>query len=142
MVIQDIYCEKCNENYTNTSYKWCKTCQMEDMLNWSSGNEKIDNFIQKKRIEINDPWDIVFEWIPYNQFSDIKEVNKDNFSTVYSVKWIDGPLYWEIGKKKYIRGFNKEVALEYLHDLQNIDMFLNKVKLILYKLICPFYSIK
>uniref|UniRef100_U9SGH2 Protein kinase domain-containing protein n=1 Tax=Rhizophagus irregularis (strain DAOM 181602 / DAOM 197198 / MUCL 43194) TaxID=747089 RepID=U9SGH2_RHIID len=128
IVIQDINCEKCNKKYTNISYKWCKTCQIKDLLNWTSGNEKIDNFIQEKQIENNDPSDTVFEWIPYNQFNNIKEVNKDKFSTVYSAKWMDGPLFWEIRKKIYIRGSDKELALKYLHNLQNTEEFLNKVK--------------
>ncbi|PKC59868.1 hypothetical protein RhiirA1_468827 [Rhizophagus irregularis] len=128
IIIQDIHCEKCDKDYTNISYKWCKTCQIKDLLNWTSGNEKIDNFIQEKQIEINDPSEIVFEWIPYNQFNNIKEVNKDKFSTVYSAKWMDGPLFWEIRNKKYLRGSDKELALKYLHSLQNIEGFLNKVK--------------
>ncbi|EXX59894.1 hypothetical protein RirG_184910 [Rhizophagus irregularis DAOM 197198w] len=99
IVIQDIHCEKCNKDYTNISYKWCKTCQIKDLLNWTSGNEKIDNFIQEKQIEINDPSEIVFEWIPYNQINNIKEVNNNKFSTVYSAKWMDGPLFWDIRKK-------------------------------------------
>ncbi|GES91819.1 kinase-like domain-containing protein [Rhizophagus clarus] len=127
IVFQDIYCEKCDQKYTNLSYKWCKTCQIKDLLKWINRNEKIDNFIQERLEEINDPWDNIFEWIPYNQFNDIKKVNKDNFSTVYSAKWVDGPLFWETSKKKYIRGSDKEVALKYLHNLQDIDEFLNNV---------------
>ncbi|CAB4439453.1 unnamed protein product [Rhizophagus irregularis] len=109
IVIQDIHCEKY-------------------LLNWTSGNEKIDNFIQEKQIKINDPSEIVFEWIPYNQINNIQEVNNNKFSTVYSAKWMDGPLFWDIRKKKYIRGSDKELALKYLHNLQNIEEFLSKVK--------------
>src|SRR2546430_8380020 len=92
------YCIKCNKMYTNVDYKWCKQCQInylrKNFINWTSGNEEIDSFIQKMQLEINISSDTVFEWIPYNQFNDIKEIDKDNFSTVSSAKWKDGPLYW------------------------------------------------
>jgi hypothetical protein len=44
-----------------------------DFTNWTSENEKIDNLIQGMRLRIDYPSDIVFEWIPYDQFIDIKE---------------------------------------------------------------------
>ncbi|CAB5369247.1 unnamed protein product [Rhizophagus irregularis] len=130
MAFQDVYCEKCNEKYTNISCRWCKTCQIKDLFKRTSGNKKIDNFIRKMRMEINDPLDFIFEWIPYNQFNDIKEVSKNKFSKVYSAKWLDGPLYWGIiwNNKKYIRESDKEVVLKCSYNLQNIDEFLNKVK--------------
>jgi hypothetical protein len=51
---------------------------------WSSRNEKIDEFIQEKQLKIKDHNDIVFEWIPYNQFNEIKETGRNNLITVYS----------------------------------------------------------
>src|SRR5437763_1248360 len=39
------------------------------------------------QLKINDYSDIVFEWIPYNQFSKIKETGKNNF---LSFNWICG----------------------------------------------------
>jgi hypothetical protein len=35
-----------------------------------SGNEKIDDFIQERQLKTNKN-DVVFEWIPYNQFNEI-----------------------------------------------------------------------
>jgi hypothetical protein len=35
------------------------------------------------QLKINDPDDIIFEWIPYNQFSNIKEIKKSYSATVY-----------------------------------------------------------
>ena len=86
-------------------YKWCKPCQI---------NYLKENFI-------------ICEWIPYSQFDSIKEISKDDLSTIYSAKWKDGSLYWNKYNKKYIRGSNKEVALKYSHNLQNINEFLNEV---------------
>src|SRR5438445_5447405 len=89
-------CDKCVEIYTYVSVKWCKPCQIDNLkgnfTNWTSGNEKIDNFIQEMQLKINKRRDIVFEWIPYNQFSDIKEIGRGGFATVYSAIWNDGPL--------------------------------------------------
>src|ERR1700722_5873045 len=113
-------CEKCNEIYTNTSYKWCNQCQINylkgNFTNWTSENEKIDNFIQEKQLKIDNPHDLIFEWILYNQFFDIKEVDKNNFSTIYSAKWENGPLYWNENNKKYVRQPNQEIVLKYLHN--------------------------
>ncbi|RIA85657.1 kinase-like domain-containing protein [Glomus cerebriforme] len=36
------------------------------------------------QLKINSPFDIAFEWIPYSQFSEIIEIGKGGFSTVYS----------------------------------------------------------
>ncbi|CAB5382515.1 unnamed protein product [Rhizophagus irregularis] len=47
----------------------------------ASGNEKIDDLIQKIQSKINDPNDIVFEWIPYDQFDGIEEISKGDVAT-------------------------------------------------------------
>src|SRR5437764_1248357 len=99
MVLEDIYCKTCGEQYINSNYEdcmWCKQCVMnnfkKNFANWTSGNEKIDNFIREMQLKFNDPDDIVFEWIQYNQFKDVKEIGKDDFTTIYSAIWNDGPL--------------------------------------------------
>ncbi|UZO16576.1 uncharacterized protein OCT59_007961 [Rhizophagus irregularis] len=124
-------CKKCHEIYTDTNYKWCKFCQIKDIKEiFTSGNEKIDKFIQEKQLEINNPSDIIFEWIPYDQFFDINEVYNDNSSTIYLARWKNGPLYWDhYHEKKYIRTpHGKEITIKYTHNLQSIDEFLNEVK--------------
>ncbi|RGB39134.1 kinase-like domain-containing protein [Rhizophagus diaphanus] len=69
-----------------------------------SGNEKIDNFVQEIRLNIDDFNDIVFEWIPYNQFNEINEIGKNGSITIYSAIWKDGPLY-----------YNKEIQIKRLY---------------------------
>ena len=93
-------------------------------LNWISGNENIDNFIQEMQLKINDHNDIVFEWIPYNQFNEIKEKGKNNSIPVYSAIWTNGPLYCDRENKKYARGSNRKVALICLNNSQNLTEFL------------------
>jgi hypothetical protein len=72
---------------------------------------------------------IVFEWIPYNQFNEIKEIEKNNHIAIYSAIWKNGPLYKESEwSKNYMRDSNKKVALKYLHNLQNsVESLINEV---------------
>ncbi|EXX70673.1 hypothetical protein RirG_085300 [Rhizophagus irregularis DAOM 197198w] len=98
LVLQNVYCDKCDKCFTDKYGIWCKSCQINDIekniTNWTSGNEKIDNLIQEMRLKINNPYDIVFEWIPYDQFYDIKELGEDEFATIYSAIWKDNPLQY------------------------------------------------
>ena len=100
----------------NIKYKWCKSCQINDLkknfTNWTSENERIDNLIQEMQLEINELDDIIFEWIPYNQFNDIKEIGKESFDKLYSAIWKGGPLSYNKYKDKYTRNQNKKVALK------------------------------
>ncbi|GET51681.1 kinase-like domain-containing protein [Rhizophagus irregularis DAOM 181602=DAOM 197198] len=68
-----------------------------------SGNEKIDSLIQEKQLGINKYDDIIIEWISYDKFDDIKELRKDEFSTIYSAIWKDGPLQYDRNKREYSR---------------------------------------
>src|SRR6266498_2176294 len=113
-------CEQCKK-YTNVEIKWCKLCQInylkENFNNWTSGNEKIDNLIQEMQLKINDYKDIIFEWIPYNQFNVIKGKGEFSLAT-----WKNGPLLWD--KSKYTRDTNKAtVALK----ICSYNEILNKV---------------
>jgi hypothetical protein len=99
-----------------------------NLVNWISGNEKIDNFIQERLLNTTSYYDVVFEWIPYNQFNEIKETDKNGSITVYSAIWKDGPLHKKYSWSNYTRDLNKEVALKCLHNLQNpVDSLINEV---------------
>jgi hypothetical protein len=94
---------------------------------WTSGNENIDNFIQEMQLKFNYYPNAMLEWIPYNQFNEVKEMGKNGLITVYSAIWKDGPLCysWDY---EYIRDPNKKVALKILHDLQNpVESLINEV---------------
>src|SRR5205814_293154 len=112
-------CEKCGKNVY-----WCKPCQIDKLkgnfTNWTSGNEKIDVCIQEMQLKIDRFDDIVFEWIPYNQFSDIKEIGRGDFATVFSTIWKEGPLEYGEDNEEYTRKPNYKVALKCLHNSQNI----------------------
>ncbi|CAB4433150.1 unnamed protein product [Rhizophagus irregularis] len=97
-----------------------------NLINWVSSNDKIDDFIQEMYMKIVDYNDIVFEWIPYNQFYQIKEIGNNGFMIAI---WKDGPLYYSEHYKEYTRDSNKEVTLVYLYNSQDpIKYLINESK--------------
>ncbi|EXX50310.1 kinase-like domain-containing protein [Rhizophagus irregularis DAOM 181602=DAOM 197198] len=123
-----IYCKKCYKNIN--IYEGCKLCLIdslkENFINWTSGNKIIDNIIQEMQLKTSDK---LIEWIPYNQFINIKKIGKGGFSTVYSAIWKDGPLYYDSIKQKFIRVSYENVALKCLDNSQNITYeFLKEIK--------------
>src|SRR5688572_14021404 len=89
-------CEKCEKEYIDESFEWCESCKIsylkDNFTNWTSGNEHINKFIQERQLEVNHYDDIIFEWIPYNQFNDIKEMSRDKSAIICLAVWKDGPL--------------------------------------------------
>jgi hypothetical protein len=99
-----------------------------NLVNWISENEKIDDLIQEMQLKIDNHDDLVFEWIPYNQFNNIEKVGEGGFAIVYSANWKNGPLEYDTDKNIYKRNPNKVIALKCLHNSQNIsNKFLNEV---------------
>ncbi|CAB5377439.1 unnamed protein product [Rhizophagus irregularis] len=98
------YCKNCGKKYGHIDHTWCKQCLIT-ATSINNRNEKIDDLIQEMQSRINSYLNIIFEWIPYNQFNYIKEI--------------------EI----CTRVSNKKVALKCLNNSQNaIDRFLNEVR--------------
>jgi hypothetical protein len=128
IVSQEIYCKKCGKKYTNIIDKWCESCQInyfkKSLVN--SGNEKIDNLIKEIQSKINYESEMIFEWVPYDQLSNIQEMDNVDFDSImYYATWKDGPLCYNDGE--WIRKSNKTVTLKYLFSSQNIIRLLNKV---------------
>jgi hypothetical protein len=126
------YCIKCANIYTNTNYNWCKPCLInylkDDFIHWTSRDKEIDIFIQQMQLKINDHNDIIFEWIPYNQFKINKEIGKGDFTTIYSAEWKDGPLSYNQDKKLYTRNSDEMVNLKCFNKSNNtVIEFLNEV---------------
>ncbi|PKY22735.1 hypothetical protein RhiirB3_436759 [Rhizophagus irregularis] len=91
-----------------------------NLVNWFSGNEKIDKFIQEIQSQIKDHNDIFFECILYSQFNNIKKIGiqKDiaNFSCLISIS--DMGLCGEVDNidKTKIYGVMSYVAPEALRE--------------------------
>ena len=137
----DELCPECNK--PNTDYSWCNKCNakrfQQDFPNWTSGNNYIDNFIQKT--QLNAEWsEEVLEWIPYNRLTNIKYLAKGGFSTVYNARWLDGYIEnWDYDNKQWNRGIYViddtdsikvfEVVIKSLNNSSNInEEFLNEVR--------------
>jgi hypothetical protein len=88
-------------------------------IGWTSGNERIDAFIQEVQLKISNSDDTVLEWIPYSQFIKIKEMGKNGSITIYSAVWKDGPLHYNNWYDRYTKDSYKKVALKCFHNLQN-----------------------
>ncbi|GBB99965.1 hypothetical protein RclHR1_00370006 [Rhizophagus clarus] len=134
IIVQDYFCKKCGNKYIHIYYKWCEPCQISNLkqkfANWTSGNKEIDNYVQEMQLKIESYDDIIVEWIPYNQFNNIKEIGKHDSSIQYMAIWMNGPLQYEKNKQEYERLFNKEVSLKCLVNSQDIiSELLNEVKL-------------
>ena len=88
VVSYENYCEKCGKEYINAKIKLCELC-----------NKNAESLGK------------IFKWIPYDQFSNIEEIDKGGFATIYSTIWN-----------------NRTVVLKQLNDSQNVfNEFLNEV---------------
>ncbi len=80
-------CKHCNE--INIGEDWCLTCNAAHFRNdfdkWTSGNTEIDYFIQNSQIHA---WkcELVLEWYPWENFSEIQEIGKGGYGTVFRAK--------------------------------------------------------
>jgi hypothetical protein len=116
-------CENCKEECLATSF--CEYCIRNylkaNFSNWTSGNNDIDNLIQKCQMEANDPSSIV-EWIPYDNFEDIKYLTKGGFSEIYTAIWTYGYYYeWDSKKQQLTRYEGTYVVLKTLENVESAN---------------------
>ncbi|CAB4407559.1 unnamed protein product [Rhizophagus irregularis] len=105
-----LYCEHCVRNYLK-----------ENFLNWTSGNNDIDNLIQKCQIGTYDPEHIV-EWIPHNNLQNVKYLTKGGCSEIYTAKWIGGRYEeWDSKEKQLTRHGNQNVILKELENVESAN---------------------
>ncbi|RHZ44895.1 hypothetical protein Glove_707g71 [Diversispora epigaea] len=125
-----IICKICETLYLYDYIDWCELCILcfkNNFCEWTSGNEKIDKFIQVAQLTAFES----IEWIPYHGFKDIKEIAKGGFSTIYYAKWIDGYITgWDIEKMQWKRYGEFEVVLKKFDNFENSnEEFLNKMSI-------------
>jgi hypothetical protein len=128
MVVFDI--NKCGEcNYTCNSIYF-----QRNFINWTSGNNDIDKFIQSTQLlDHNHDRCRALEWIPYDRFYDIA---KGKFNKIYRANWIDGHIMescyqncWDNDNQNWKREKpNMFVILKILNNSTSITSeFINKV---------------
>jgi hypothetical protein len=110
--------------------RWCKICSVkyvqEKLCTWS-GNKKIDNFIKEKQQEATSSFEF-FEWIPYDQFENVKNIGRREFVTIYSAIWKNGYLFeYNEETHKFSRYKNTKVVLKCLNNSKYIDDLFNEV---------------
>src|SRR6266511_4186630 len=86
-------CEKCKK--TRYSDRYCEQCislHLQSLFNtWTSGNEIIDDFIRQCQIRSSFPT-LILEWIPFDQFYNVKKLTEGGFSSIYTALWRRGYL--------------------------------------------------
>src|SRR5205823_3594070 len=97
-----------------------------DFDQWTSGNKQIDYFIQNTQIHAWDKY-VVLEWYPWSTFSEIEEVGKGGYGTVFRAKPKVGRIdKWDHESNQWSRGYNGYVALKTMGDSESKD-FMNEV---------------
>jgi hypothetical protein len=105
-----LYCEICVRNYLKANF-----------LNWTSGNNDIDNLIHKCQMESLMPYMIV-EWIPYGKLQNIKYLTKGGFSEIYTANWIDGHYdEWDSKNQQLKRFGTYKVILKKLENVESAN---------------------
>uniref|UniRef100_U9TL46 Uncharacterized protein n=1 Tax=Rhizophagus irregularis (strain DAOM 181602 / DAOM 197198 / MUCL 43194) TaxID=747089 RepID=U9TL46_RHIID len=93
-------CVECS----NAEYKWCKPCQIKHLKgNFANWTSQIDKLIQEMQLNIDEYNDTIFEWIPYYQFDDIKEL----INETHLAKWKD------VGSQNITYKFLNEIIANY-----------------------------
>ncbi|RHZ63145.1 hypothetical protein Glove_332g18 [Diversispora epigaea] len=124
-------CPECNQAWNGY---WCKPCISKhfqnDFNNWTSGNDKIDKFIQDAQLIANDYLNVI-EWIPYDRFKDVKQIGKGGFGTIHYARWIDGYIWeWDIENQQWKRQYtDKAVALKKFDNFVNFNDVLNEMEI-------------
>ncbi|CAB4491759.1 unnamed protein product [Rhizophagus irregularis] len=95
----------------------------------TSGYEVIDNFIIKIQENLSNSQN--FEWIPYEQFENIKSLASGGISNIRIAKWINGPIIGDKQKQKRVGPLM--VVLKIIDWEKELSSILNQVQ---YHYIC------
>ena len=64
----------------------------------------------------------IIEWIPYNNFKNIKYLTKGGCSEIYTADWIDGSYdEWDSKEKRLKRFGGQQVVLKRLENVENAN---------------------
>src|ERR1051325_9147441 len=105
-----LYCEHCVRNYLKANFS-----------KWTSGNNDVDNLIQKCQMETIRA-DRIVEWIPYDNLQNIKYLTRGGYSEIYTADWNDGHYEeWDSKEKKLKRLAMRGVVLKKLENVENAN---------------------
>jgi hypothetical protein len=120
MLVLNSKCKKC--------YNICYAIYFQQQfIDWTSGNNDIDKFIQDSQLSAHKDVLNVLEWISYNRFYNVKCITK---AGMYRANWIDGYIkYWDDKNQNWKReGGNMFVNLKSLNTPNNLTLEItNKV---------------
>ncbi len=104
-----------------------------DQLFYTSGNNAVDDFIRYTKQINNNPIGDIMEFVPYDQFKDIKFIAVE----YYDATWIEGNIKsWNNEKINFKRKGPIQVVLKRINNSDNItSKELNEVPYILIQLI-------
>ncbi|CAG8599396.1 6882_t:CDS:10, partial [Ambispora gerdemannii] len=119
------YCSLCNHHHYSTIY--CDNCMKELLRNgfeeWTSGNQMIDQFIQRCQMEKPIP-KFIIEWIPFEDFTGVQFKTRGGFGEIYTATWKRGRIFgWDKGRGAFIRQPNISVVLKSLFQKPDEDFF-------------------
>src|SRR5687768_9279215 len=132
--ISDNNCSYCSKPFSEKL--WCKDCDPFRIIEgWTSGNPNIDKFIKDTMYDVryhdfdhddDNYYKIFLEWVPFDRFTDVKQIGEGGFAKVYIATWMDCPLHKRLTKQND-EGWKKldpepmEVALKRLIGSQNMS---------------------
>ncbi|RHZ37604.1 protein kinase domain-containing protein [endosymbiont GvMRE of Glomus versiforme] len=106
-------CQECNRPNTGRYFSqkrgWCQPCNskhfQKKFSKWTSGSQEIDKFLQKSQLEATIPHQAL-EFMPYEKFTNIKEIGEGSFSVARKADFVDGYGYienWNIERNDWDR---------------------------------------
>src|SRR5437773_10415635 len=107
-------CDKCQT--TRYSDKFCERCislHLRSLFNtWTSGNEIIDDFIHQCQLLSSLPT-LILEWIPFDQFVEVKKLTEGGFSSIHTATWTRGTIFdYDENKKEFNYFEHQNVVLK------------------------------
>jgi hypothetical protein len=123
-------CTSCNQEWM--SFRWCRGCYSDlfknESQNWTSGNSDIDAFILESQTTAEFP-EQVLEWIPEAQLTDITQIGKGGYGSVFKSYWNKGRICKRnFDTNEWIRGDPMWVALKYVEEEgDSVVQFLKEV---------------
>ncbi len=105
-----LYCEYYIRNYLKSKFS-----------SWISGNDDIDDLIQKCQMKTIAP-DLIVEWVLYNNLQNIEYLTKGGCSEIYTADWVDRKYdKWDPQEQKLKRYESHQVILKKLENVESTN---------------------